>query len=78
MKPERVQFEISKIESEDIESLKNKCGIETDQELCDNAFILLAWAIEQIEEGNSIASVDEKGGKYHELKMPIFSAVNKL
>jgi hypothetical protein len=67
----RIQFELPKDKADELEGLMKETGVLTKKELFNNALTLLKWAIRETKRGNSIASVDETHGKYHELHMPI-------
>lgn len=69
----RIQFELPKDKADELENLMKETGILTKKELFNNALTLLKWAVRETRRGNSIASVDEKHGKYRELQMPILS-----
>lgn len=69
----RIQFELPKDKADEIEKLMQDAGVPTKKELFNNALTLLKWALRETKRGNSIASIDEKHGKYRELQMPIFS-----
>jgi hypothetical protein len=71
----RFQFELPAARAKEIEELMRECGVETKKDFINNALSLLKWAIRETKRGNSIASVDEKNGKYREINMPILSAV---
>lgn len=70
----RIQFELSQEKAEELDELMMETGVPTKKELFNNALTLLKWAVRESKRGHSIASVDEKHGKYRELHMPIFPA----
>jgi len=72
MKIARIQFEMPD-KAKELDALMDETGIQSKKELFNNALTLLKWAIKETRQGNSIASVDEKHGKYRELQMPILS-----
>lgn len=77
MKNVRLQFDITEDRSKGLELLMSECGLSTKKELFNYALTLLEWAVDEVKEGHSIASVDRGNNKLHTLKMPIFSSINK-
>lgn len=73
----RYQFDVGGREATHIEEMKEKIGANTNGELFDNALTLLAWAIEQIENGRKLASISEDESSYRELAMPSLNKVRK-
>ena len=73
MKIVRIQFEMPEDKAKELDVLMSETGVQSKKELFNNALTLLKWAIKETKHGNSIASVDEKNGKYRELQMPILS-----
>ena len=71
----RLQIDVTEGQVRDIEALMRKCGVGTKKELFNNAFVLLDWAVGQIEQGNVIASINEADQRYRELQMPILNTV---
>ena len=54
------------------------CGVTKKSELINNALVLLKWAVGAVKNGRTIASVDEKNGKYRDLEMPVLSNAASL
>lgn len=50
-------------------------GLTTKKDLFNNALTLLSWAIEEVANGNTIASVNEEENRYRVLQMPILTHV---
>ena len=73
MKIARIQFEMPEDKARELDVLMQETGVQSKKELFNNALTLLKWAIKETRNGNSIAAVDEKHGKYRELQMPILS-----
>ncbi len=71
----RIQFELNEERFAELEVLKDELGLKTKKDLLNNALSLLKWTVKEIKSGRIIASMDEQNGKYKELSMPIFSAV---
>ena len=67
----RMQFELPRDKADELDVLMSETGIGTKKELFNNALTLLKWALKETRRGNTIASIDEKHGKYRELQMPI-------
>jgi hypothetical protein len=69
----RIQIDVSPQKLAELEELMRLCGISTKKELINNALTLLQWAVRQVRNGRTIASIDEQEGRYRELEMPILS-----
>jgi len=69
----RIQFEITRKKFAEIERVMRDCEIETRRDYFNNAITLLKWAVDESKKGHTIATVDEKNGKFRELQMPILS-----
>jgi len=71
----RLQIEVTEQQDRHILSLIEEAGLATKKDLFNNALTLLSWAIEEVGNGNTIASVNEAQQRYRELQMPILSHV---
>jgi hypothetical protein len=71
----RLQIEVTKEQDKHIQSLMEQTGLSTKKDLFNNALTLLSWTIEEVANGNTIASVNEKNQRYRVLQMPIFTHV---
>ena len=71
----RLQIEITEDQDQHIQSLMEQAGLPTKKDLFNNALSLFSWAIEEVANGNSIASVNEEKGRYRELQMPALNHV---
>jgi len=74
----RIQLDVSPQKLAEIEELMRDCGITKKSEIINNALTLFKWAVGAIKNGRTIASVDEKNGKYRDLEMPILSNAASL
>jgi hypothetical protein len=74
----RIQLDVSPQKLAKIEELMRDCGVKKKTELINNALTLLMWAVGAVKNGRTIASVDEKNGKYRDLEMPILSNAASL
>ncbi len=72
---QRYQFELSKKENKVLKDLMQKAGIKTKRDLFNNALTLFEWAIQEIENGQIIVSMDEDTREYKQLIMPVFRNV---
>ena len=72
---QRIQFEISADHLKELERVMRHAKIATKKELLHNALTFFEWALAEVEQGNSIASVDPKQEKYKEITMPVFRHV---
>lgn len=72
----RIQIDVSPQKLAELEELMRLCGISTKKDLINNALTLLQWAVRQVRNGRTIASIDEKEGRYRELEMPILSTAD--
>ncbi len=69
---QRIQFEVPEERLTELERLMDSAKIRTKKELLNNALTFFEWALDEVRKGHSIASVDEKSGKYREIMMPVF------
>ena len=67
----RLQIDTVPAQDELIGELMELAGTTSKKELFNNALAFLAWGLNESAEGRKIASVDEAGGKYRELQMPV-------
>lgn len=67
----KFQIEFSEAQIENLDKLQAVGGLSTRKELINNALSLLQWAVKEVSEGRIIASVDEKGGRYKEITLPV-------
>jgi hypothetical protein len=77
MEVQRIQFEVPVNRFRELESLMEEGGIATKKELLNNALTLFEWAINEVKQGHTIASVDESDQKYREITMPTFRNVKR-
>ncbi len=77
MRTYRIQIEVSEDRFRELEALIEECGFTTKKEFFDNAFTLLKWALKKAKGGLSIASINERDGKYTELQMPFLQAAQE-
>ncbi len=66
----RIQIEISKEHAEELKVLMQKAGLNTYKDLFENSLALFDWAIQEVQSGRTIASVNEEENKYKEVTMP--------
>lgn len=71
MSKSRFQFEVKEDRADEIRSLMEDTGIESNRDLFNNALTLLEWAVDEVKAGNTIASINEANQVYRELQMPI-------
>ena len=71
----RIQLEIPGEKYSQIEALMQKAGLRTKTEFINNALTLLSWAIREVEQGRSIASVDKGNERYREILLPALENV---
>lgn len=69
----RLQIDLSSDQMEALHSLMSDCGLSTRKDLFNNAMTLLEWAVEQVKEGNVVASLNPSKDHYIELRMPALS-----
>ena len=79
-KPARFQIVISREKLDELEQLSSLAGFDSKKELLDNALSLWKWAVRQIQQGYSIASVNEAEADLTKqirliMEMPCFSYV---
>jgi hypothetical protein len=73
----REQFELSETHSRLLTKLMEECELPTKKATLENALTILGWAVKEIKNGRTIASVDEQEKRYRELTMPALEAVRR-
>ena len=77
MKLKRISYEVSESQHEAINKLVKESGARNRTDYIDNALLLLKWAIGELEEGRTIASIkkdnDTDSLSYREVKLPALS-----
>ena len=73
----RLQIDLSPKQVEELERLMTICNLSTKRELFNSSLSLLKWAVQEIQNGRIIASVDTRNEKYREITMPAFSNVSE-
>ena len=66
----RLQIEITEDQNRHILKLMDEAGLSIKKDLFNYALSLFFWAIEEVGNGNMIASVNEEHNRYRELQMP--------
>jgi hypothetical protein len=66
----REQFVLSDDYSDLLIDLTERCGLKTKTSLVENALVMLAWAVREVEHGRSIASMDPDNKIFRELHTP--------
>ncbi|SEO33591.1 hypothetical protein SAMN04488103_12412 [Gemmobacter aquatilis] len=74
MSKTRFQFDVKDERVEEIKALMDDIGADSNRELFNNALTLLEWAVEEVKNGNTIASINEANKVYRELQMPALKA----
>lgn len=62
-----------KIDADYVEQLRQSLGIENTRELLAQSLSLLKWAVQEIEDGHVILSVNPDGSDSRRLVMPVLS-----
>lgn len=70
MSKTRFQFDVKEDRVAEIKSLMSDIGAESNRDLFNNALTLLEWAVTEVKNGNTIASINESSRVYRELQMP--------
>ena len=73
----RIQLDLPESRVKELDGLMREAHIRTRKDLFNSALTLLAWALNERNQGRIIASLDERSGGYKELVMPFFSFVSK-
>jgi hypothetical protein len=73
--PVRVQLDMPAEKVAALDELARAAGLATRKELFSNALTLLDWAVQQVQRGRTIASVDDNEGRMIELHMPFLNAL---
>jgi hypothetical protein len=73
----RIQVQLDKRGEEIISEIKQAAEKEdmSYRELFDNAMAFLYWGVQQLQEGRTIASLDENEKNYKQVTMPLFDRV---
>ena len=70
MSKTRFQFDVKESRVPEIKALMEDIGADSNRELFNNALTILEWAVGEVKNGNTIASVNEANQIYRELQMP--------
>lgn len=71
----RVQFEVPEYVLKEIDDLKGMIGVSSRKEVFTNAIAILEWCAYQVENGKSIAAIDDQ--EECKLYMPILNNITK-
>lgn len=71
----KVEFELTDESIARLTALAVKMGVHTVKDVFENSLALLVWAVEEIEGGRVIASVDEEKELFKQMEMPIFESI---
>jgi hypothetical protein len=71
----RIQFELPEEKIKELEAIMAEARITTKKDLFNNALTLWEWAVQERQNGRTIASIDEDNKKYKELVMPALLAI---
>ncbi|MGO9261052.1 MAG: hypothetical protein ACLQU1_32800 [Bryobacteraceae bacterium] len=71
----RIQLDLPAEQVAELDRLMEETGIRTRKDLFNNALTLFEWAVKAKRAGNTIASIDEGGGRLKELLMPTLENV---
>ena len=73
MATHRIQIDLDDDQLAEFEAMMAEGGLSTKRELLNNALTLLGWAMDEVDDGRVIASLDEKAQSYKQLSMPVLS-----
>ena len=73
---QRIAFEIPKQENDKLEKLARESGLSL-LGFFQNASAMFEWALKELKNGRTIASIDEENASYTEVTMPCFEAIKK-
>ncbi len=68
----RLQMDLSAQRIIEINALLSKLGLGSKKDLMNNALDLFQWAVQEVEAGRVIASVDKKNKRFKEVVLPVF------
>ena len=71
----RLQFDVPEDRVKDIDKLVADCNLDSRKALFNDALTMFEWAVNEIREGNEIASVNEERKKYRVLQMTSLQAI---
>lgn len=66
----KFQFEMPESNADRLDELAKQAGV-AKKDIINNALTILEWAIEEVQAGRSIASIDESNDRYRELVLPL-------
>jgi hypothetical protein len=66
----RLNFDVTDEQMESLKLLQKKAGVSTMKDLINNSLSVFEWAVEETEEGNEIASVNDDEKIYRVLATP--------
>ena len=71
----RLNFDVSDEQMESLKLLQKKAGLQTMKDLINNSLSVFEWTVEETEDGNEIASVNEDEEVYRVLATPALQYV---
>ncbi len=74
----RIVFEIPASRVERMDSLMEKCGLDTRKDLINNALALFEWAVSETENGKLIAALDESSSNYQQIILPALKNIESV
>ena len=66
----KFQFEMPQANADRLDQLAREVGV-TKKDIINNALTLLEWAIDEVKDGRTIASIDAQENRYKELVLPL-------
>ena len=67
----RLNFEFTKEQVDQLNKLKLKTGVSSMKELFNNAFMMLDWAVDEVQEGREIAALAVEQDSYRIFVTPL-------
>jgi hypothetical protein len=72
----KIQFDLPEEKLAELEVLQKEARLDTRKDLFNNALTLFEWALNEVKNGRSIASVDETNKLYRAIIMPALQAAS--
>lgn len=73
----RIQLDLPESKVTELKELMAETQLDTYKDLFNNALTLFEWAINEVQTGRKIASLDEENERYKVLAMPVLDSLGK-
>ena len=73
----KIELSLNEKRMADMQALKNDLGLKNGKDVLNHSLTLLEWAVKELKEGRTVASISPDLESYRELKFPAFDFIKK-